>query len=543
MAAQASIEALTAKTPKWDDSKHTFAKYQTDLEAALVTTRCASSVAALNVFNLPEPAADDKPYYKARAWGIILKSVSDKITVKQLQDIWEDKYPGGEAWQKGNPNQLWETILERSNGPVADIAGDALMEDIENINWPTTAGLTIEKQVTTLLDELDAAVLAADRLDDAEFPFTQGLACRKFRKLIPKSFLKHPKVSYHAYETIKSTAAMRTLSVKDAKMIDKDRGAETTDEHEMLSALLARIGANEESSTEATNGPQTITALLTAALSKAGGNPKRSTRQKFTKERLMNRSEGPPWPSSVYCDTHGWCAHKSDTCRSTNDNSTEKDSKLHVRNEDGTFTQVSRAQLGLCTVADIRVAAMAAQIDPDQHIFVDTGAEMGIETQLNRMQNVVVLDPTQAPLVDGTVEGPPGRATHRGTRTNDCGDITFTEPVYYVPQSKYRISAVKCISKCGIATLVTATDHDSTGQPTMYLVQDDNIVQCNNVGDIWSLPIQGAALKSTILAAAIHIDNDGEDDDANYNDMPALINSDDDDEDADYNDMPELNRQ
>ncbi|PHR10085.1 MAG: hypothetical protein COB29_01235 [Sulfitobacter sp.] len=126
-----------------------------------------------------------------------------------------------------------------------------------------------------------------------------------------------------------------------------------------------------------------------------------------------------------------------------------------------------------------------------KRIFVDSCTEDSLSNDLNSLTDVVGLDPITAPVVEGAVDGPPTRATHRGKRTNLFGeDMQYTEEVLYSPKFTFNLSSTKVIAKAGFSTLHDSDDKDQrlflvANKKSKYCGQK---VVCEPVGGIWVLP-------------------------------------------------------
>jgi hypothetical protein len=193
-----------------------------------------------------------------------------------------------------NSALLWEKVLKHSHGPLAVTAGFDLQEDIRSWNYPADPNLNHLELATKAFSQQTELVHRATNLGDNRYPYTHGHACAAILSSLPP-FLAINKRSYRSFITLPTLGAEVRLDASEA------------DKKPELVALMAAL------STGSTN-----LAALVANPSDPIGKTRGAEKKPYVRvnhERRKDKASGPPWPTSVWCDVHGWCSHDSSTCK------------------------------------------------------------------------------------------------------------------------------------------------------------------------------------------------------------------------------------
>jgi hypothetical protein len=278
-------------------------------------------------------------------------------------------------------------------------------------------------------------------------------------------------LEYISYEAITRIHALGTRALADATRFDK-------------------------SSTPATNY-----ALFTKSI----------PRSFIPKERRFDFAAGKPTAENSWCPNHGWTYHTPEKCRGTGRTPdqqpaarfpTEKPDSYSstapgansqptfqcIKNADGTFTPVYNVKMSAVTELRVFQSVHAMDLNTASYHFVDSCADISLCGELQRMTDVVELNPTTAPYITGT--GGLIRATHSGFDPVYIGAYQFENPCLYSPSNNFNIIATNSLAEFGISTFI---DADTTNKQLFLILPSTEatvpeIIPCNQLGKIWYLP-------------------------------------------------------
>ncbi|PHR10088.1 MAG: hypothetical protein COB29_01220 [Sulfitobacter sp.] len=336
-----------------------------------------------------------------------------------------------------NPQRLWTAISSHAKGPIKDLSGKDLHDQMKEMKFPVEGKYA--ERVTAFIHQLRDLLEQAERIQDAEYPITQAMLCKIFVDLMPERF----QLEYASYRHIKKINELKTAADLDARRFDRTPHLERN-MHAMVtpSAFKNESGLqvdHEQIMNEANGMIQMTNAQFQQLLGQSKGRDRGGRNKYESKARRLDKSAG-PLGNDRWCNDpqHGWGNHDSAHCKklaaqgrqassrpstaaaSGNDSKHNKQITL-VKNANDTYTLVTNMTNTFVSIAD--AVALLAQEGVIVHdmVFVDTASDLSWSNNLADLTNIVVLDPSTAPRVEGTNVGQPVIATHKGTRTNRAG--------------------------------------------------------------------------------------------------------------------------
>lgn len=516
MASGSDITFGLVKQPKWDGRPTTFAVFREDISRYLIRQKVAHAIPPLNAADYPAPvgAGHNAQIAKDRASAYVyladsLSQTDFRAASTQYNDaIDSNEIPapagGWPANDNGhinfNPVRLWAAFERYARGPIADLSGPALHDRINAWKWPADAGDgTIKAQVEQAIQELRDLHEQGTLINDPDYPFTEPMACRLFKKGMPDRFDS----VYTSYETISRLHALSTRALTDADRFDRAPRSAAN----LMSAITPSFASGTNADQDLAKEVKELREAIRKLEKPQGRRQVSSSNQSFTRAEKFDESLKPP--GFTWCKNHGWSKHKTADC--LNSNSKYESDKARevvkcVMNADGTYRPIFESKITgeLCTLVTQGVISSESA-----RIYVDTCCDRSTETSLDAMDNVVKLDLASAPVFDGSNDGSPSIQTHVGNRRLTIHGKSFDEQVYYGPSNRFRLTSTNTLAKLGVSTLVDAT---KPGGPLTLTLNGfpDNPIQCDRVGNIWQLPIEvtSAPVGRNITAPSINISDD-----------------------------------
>jgi len=561
-----STSAIRTIKP-WDGDRSTFDGKSEELADVLVLLG-AAYVGDLNLLAMVEPTTSAaKTRQNAISWVAITTFVGPlKRNIIALYDQWAaannelpvvaadgDVPDGG---YKRDSKRLWAAVVLYSKGALPDVAGPEFQAEVEAVKFAATG--TYTDRTSAVLDQLELLRALAVRLNDDDYPFSEALACSKFRSVMPARFHQ----DYVTYEGIKVLAVLRARAMRDARRYDA-----SPDPH---AAVLAAVSSS--TGADATTGDPVAAAVTAMATRLAGANldpvvlagilsdvaanatekhgNRRSgggrRRDGGRPPRNMNRSK--PVDGKFFCDEHGWCAHRTSTCKKLNGEtapggpgrteSQPAEQTLYRANGDGTFSKLSSADVSKLnlfagatttvhryhvdtqtgqlaqrarplTEADIDAIVAATGVDIGDMWIIDTGAEISMAKGANASNTDASLI-ADSIIIDGSNPGPKSAITHEMSVDHDCGTMKFGHLA--VGPSKYNIVSTNDMGTAGISVLLSAADPQCQTM-LLFCASDpsgNSTVAAVRVGGLWAVPrtdLPGAAARARCAQRDGHSDN------------------------------------
>ena len=243
MAAEVTSTSPIKHVKPWDSDRSSFESAPQDLSDALVLVWGCSQVDALNLVGLDAPAVSQAATRQnALSWvaitaflGPLKKNVVASHDAAAIADdrikvvCTADEVPQ-DGFQRST-NRLWGAALLCSMSAVPDVSGPECQTEVETVRHPPAG--THAARTAVVIDQLDLLLALAERLNDADYPFSQALdvACSKFRSVTPGRFQQH----FVTHGPIRSISALRACATGDARRCD------TSADH--AAAVLAAVAA------------------------------------------------------------------------------------------------------------------------------------------------------------------------------------------------------------------------------------------------------------------------------------------------------------
>ena len=371
MAAEVTSTSPIKHIKPWDGDRSSFESASQDLSDTLVLMGC-SQVDALNLMGLDAPAVGQAATRQnALSWvaimaflGPLKKNVVANYDAAAIADdrikvvCTADEVPQ-DGFQRC-ANRLWGAALLYSMGAIPDVSGPEFQTEVEAVRYPSTG--TYVARTAIVIDQLDLLLALAERLNDADYPFSQALACSKFRSVMPERFQQ----DFVTYESIRSISVLRARAMRDARRYDTSV--------DPAAAVLAAVAAAGPASGAKSDPVADAVASMAAKLANANLDPivlagilsdvARNTPSKGRGDRgprprparNMNKSIN-PGDGRVFCDHHGWCAHRTADCKhlkgataptgaGRTPPAAPAEQTLYRSNGDGTFSMLSKNDVG-----------------------------------------------------------------------------------------------------------------------------------------------------------------------------------------------------
>ena len=565
MAAEVTSTSPIKHIKPWDGDRGSFDSAAQDLSDTLVMMGCAQ-VDALNLMGLPAPAVGvAATRQNALSWvaimaflGPLKKNVVANCdaaaaaagNVKVVCAV--DEIPA-DGFQRC-ANRLWAAATLYSMGAIPDVSGPEFQTEVESVRYPPTG--TYAARTTAVIDQLDLLLALAERLADADYPFSQALACSKFRSIMPARYQQ----DFTTYESIRSISVLRARAMRDARRCDTSvdpaaavlaavaAAAPASDASDRVADAVASMAAKLAS---ANLDPVVLAGILTdvARNAKSGGGARRDRGERGERgprpqrPKEMNKSTN-PGDGRVFCDHHGWCAHRTPDCKHLNGApaptgagrkppAAPAEQTLYRSNGDGTFSKLSQGDVDALnlfagtgstgrqyhvdgttgqlaprtrplTESDVDAIVAATGVSIGSMYIIDTGAEVSMAQDAHSGNPDATLA-TTALVIDGSNPGSGSSITHTVDVVHDCGTFQFKHGA--VGPSKYNIVSTNDLGKAGVSVLLNATDADN--QSMLLFCADDptgsSTVAAVRVGGLWAMPrsdLPGAAARSRCAARA-----------------------------------------
>lgn len=461
----------TVAQPKWDGKPSTFAAFRETMQNFLVRSRVAFAIPALNLTGYPTPtgagSARETAIGESMAYVILADSVSETHRAALRVQYDQDKDAADQLGM--NPVRMWEAIENYARGSAPDISGASLMRQVAAFRWPSGAGDgTYKDQVREAVKQLRSLHDQAELLRDPEYPFTEGLACAKFREFMPQRM----QLDHAQYEQISRIHDLALRAEIDADRYDSQPQT-------MMAMMTPPVVTSQPAATTTVDNEllRALVASLNSPARSVGSSGPRFPR--ISSSRRMDKTAGPPLPDNLWCDHHGWARHVTAECKQRKSSSARGKVVRAVRNPDGSLTELTSAMATLTTMLKCGTNMCL------QDVYVDSAAEHSLTNTLTGLRDVTKITDGQGPWFDGITDGPPIRATHRGTRPLKISGMTFLEPVWFAPGNRFNIASTEILASMGISTFVHA---DGAHHQLYLLLPDHSPVRCQKVGNIWQIP-------------------------------------------------------
>ena len=556
MAAEVTSTSPIKHIKPWDGDRSSFESASQDLSDILVLMGC-SQVDALNLMGLDAPAVGQAATRQnALSWvaimaflGPLKKNVvanhdAAAIADGRIKVVCAANEVPQDGFQRC-ANRLWAAALLYSMGAIPDVSGPEFQTEVEAVRYPSTG--TYAARTAIVIDQLDLLLALAERLNDADYPFSQALACSKFRSVMPERFQQ----DFVTYESIRSISVLRARAMRDARRYDTSV--------DPAAAVLAAVAAAGPASGSKLDPVADAVAAMAAKLAHANLDPivlagilsdvARNTPSKGRGDRgprprparNMTKSVN-PGDGRVFCDHHGWCAHRTADCKhlkgapapsgaGRTPPAAPAEQTLYRSNGDGTFSRLSKNDVGALnlfagtgttghqyhvdgttgqlaprtrplTEADVDAIVAATGVSIGSMYIIDTGAEVSM-AQDAHSGNPDATVVAESLVVDGSNPGSGSSVTHTIDVVHDCGTIRFKHSA--VGPSKYNIVSTNDIGKAGISVLLDATDPDNQSM-LLFCASDPtgaSTVSAVRVGGLWAVPrsdLPGAVARSRYAA-------------------------------------------
>lgn len=469
----ASDAASGVRQPSWDCKPSTFAHFEDKMTNYLVRAATLYVIPELNVnIQYPEPAGAqavrdrEVKIARAKTWVFLSDSVSPSDGDDIIEQYNEGKQPNDRI--NMDPVKLWAAMKQYARGAVPDLSGANLMREINQFQWPASAGDgSLKCQVKEAVSMLRSFLQQAELIQDAQYPFTQAMACMKFRDSMPDRLQSN----YASYEQLTKLHDVEKRGIIDADR--HDRAFIATQQK----VLIAKSDSNAQSISEP---DMSTTQMLKILIASMNNNSGKRAPKKISEERRRDKSAGPIDDTSKWCDKHGWVRHDSANCRQLKNTEVAKSNVVRcVKNADGTYTEINTVMV----TKVLNAMADSGQLSEcSDEIFIDSGAEFSLCNSITDMVNVKMV---RGPLIDGVSEGSPIQTTHRGYRPIRMNSVEYLEPCWFAPNNKFNISSTEVLASLGVSTWVDAT----TSNNQMSLIPlDKKPVLCDKIGNIWTMP-------------------------------------------------------
>ncbi|PHR00191.1 MAG: hypothetical protein COB29_16075 [Sulfitobacter sp.] len=496
---------------QWDGRATSFPAYERRAKHFLMMKDLAWVLDDLRqATGIDPPNGQNKKKGETKAYAYLAESISNPDKLISMIAKYDDKYgreavdqlqgnPDADAIQAARvavcvgfqPQRLWDAICNAAKGPIKDMSGKDIYSEMRSLKFDEDG--SYKERVERYIQKLRNILGRAQNINDPNYVITEAVLCEQFIDDMPRRFKKLKP----AYRDIRSIHDLEDQANLDARDFDKD-----ADEDHDLKAMTAMTDKDNQIAQMAqslTQLQQVVEKLASGGKFQANSNRKERYPTKAARMDPNTNSVG----GDLFCVMHGWGKHGNRDCRSQKGKANTDSKKITlVKNDDETYSLMTNVHGAMVT---IQAFAQTGE-NIANRIFVDCACEEGISNNIDQLTQVTKLNPSSAPLIEGTNDGEPVRATHRGLRTIEVQDgVYIREWVLYSAHFKYNLSATSSIALSGISTLHDASDP----QRRLFLVPNKKHelcgarIPCQPVGKIWVLPESAKIVHSTAAEPAV----------------------------------------
>ena len=501
------FQELTRAKPPTDD-----VQFMAEFSQAYCVIADTVPEANLDEINeLMDTTVQDSPEAAARVDARFAAAVGHR-SPDDMPD-WVPRVAGSTPSELMHPGLLWAGFTEYSKGPIVGVSsGEELQSEIDSYQLPATG--TYIDRVTQAITDLKAFVDRARHHGEADYPFTEALACAKFRKdMWPRFQLDYTELEQHRKLNQLGIRAKQLAKRYDqTSQLDPARafGARGVDDAATVGGPGHVIDAfiRHVQQLGTTLDPDQVRAL--AGKPAGGGKPK----NRISEARRKDKDAGPPGPQWRWCDNHGWSTtHDTAGCRANNPPATKTSGTALasgatttgvtlVKNANGTYSIVESGVAHLNafvpTEAELVSLAAAGALLPGEHLVVDCATDYSLTNSIDTLVDVKPVDRSFS--MDGTNVGQPIVQTHVGTRITHVAGVRIVEhPVYFSTSNRWNLIATDTVANAGFSFKIDATS--STNQAMLIEEATGATVQLERKSQsIWVLPTSTTTTSQATLA-------------------------------------------